>query len=155
MRAILLVTALAACTGSSTVTIDRTNCNTCHTAPTAALPYPDPAGLCTPTEHDTLGYGDNCYACHGTTAWCPADTNHTKWPITQPTASHAGSDCADCHTAITYDPPAITDSTQITCITCHEHDKAQTDAHHVGKGDYSYGPATCMQRECHGGGRRQ
>src|SRR6185312_5988593 len=99
---------------------------------------------CQPTDHMALGYPRTCSNCHGTTAWCPADAMHTKFNIK--TGSHAGWDCADCHTSITYNPPHV-DEKPIDCIDCHWHDKARTDAIHLGKGDYAYAPDSCLR--CH------
>lgn len=146
MRRCLFVAALAACTSHTATPTDRTGCNDCH-----ATEYDTagsvPVGACTPTDHST--YARTCYDCHGTTSWCPADAMHTKFDITSP--SHAGWDCADCHTSITYNPPHI-DEKPIDCIDCHYHDKAQTDAIHLGNGGYSWTPDSCLM--CHLGGRR-
>ena len=144
---IVLILALIGCT-SSHLDTDRTDCVSCHAMPTLADPAPPPA--CTLTDHSL--YATTCFTCHGTTAWCPADPRHTKFDLTR--TSHAGWDCADCHLAITYDPPAVTDATAITCTSCHSHDRARVDAFHTGKSGYVYGPATCLASGCHGG-RRQ
>ena len=144
---IALAFALAACTSSHVPDTDRTDCVTCHAQPALTDPSPPPA--CTLTDHAT--YPTTCANCHGTTAWCPADAMHTKFSLTR--ASHAGWDCADCHLAITYAPPAVTDPTAIACTNCHWHDRARVDPFHVGKGGYTYGPATCLAPACHGGGR--
>jgi hypothetical protein len=146
MRLLALVIVIG-CTSSHSPVTDRTDCNTCHTTPALADP---PPGACMVTDHAT--YASTCFQCHGTTSWCPADARHTKFDLMS--TSHAGWDCADCHIAITYDPPAVTDPAQINCTNCHWHDRAQTDPHHVGKSDYTYGPATCIASECHGD-RRQ
>lgn len=146
MRALLLLT-IAACSTSHEATTDRTDCNGCHateydTAPAAVT-------ACTPTDHVALGYPRTCSHCHGTTSWCPADASHTKFDITS--SSHAGWDCADCHTSITYDPPHL-DETPISCTGCHWHDRSRTDAIHIGNGDYAYTPDSCLR--CHLEGRQ-
>ena len=145
MRALVAVV-LVACTASSTHLADRTDCLGCHTT---ALTDPPPAA-CTPRDH--TNDPTTCSNCHGTVAWCPADAAHTKFNLTS--ASHAGWDCADCHQSITYAPPAIPDPTAIDCTNCHWHDRARVDPFHIGKGDYVYGPRTCLASNCHGG-RRQ
>jgi len=145
MRA-LLVIVLAACSTSHS-TVDRTDCNSCHA--TEYDTAPQIAGVCTPTDHMAKGYPRTCSNCHGTTAWCPADPSHTKFNIK--TGSHAGWDCADCHTSITYDPPHI-DEQPINCINCHWHDQSRTDAIHFGKGGYTYTPDSCLR--CHLEGRQ-
>ena len=143
MAARLAAILLLGCSSPHITVSARTDCSTCHTAPALTDPAPAP---CTPTDHST--YATTCFQCHGTTAWCPADATHDKFDITR--ASHAGWDCADCHLAITYDPPAVPDPTQITCITCHSHDQGRTDARHLANGRYKYGPATCLAAGCHG-----
>ncbi len=148
MRHLALAIVLVGCTSSHTNVGARTDCSTCHTAPALADPVAAP---CAVTDHSM--YPATCYQCHGTTAWCPADTAHTKFDITS--SSHAGWDCADCHLAISYDPPVVTDPAQITCIDCHWHDQSRTDPNHIGKSDYKYGPATCLAANCHGEGGRQ
>ena len=147
MRKLWLL-ALAACTSHTSPAADRTGCNDCHATEydNAAMPQP---GVCTPTDHVALGYPRTCYECHGTTSWCPADAMHTKFDIT--TSSHAGWDCADCHTSITYTPPHV-DEKPINCIDCHFHDKARTDAIHGGKSGYTWTGDSCLM--CHAGGRR-
>jgi nitrate/TMAO reductase-like tetraheme cytochrome c subunit len=134
---------LVACASSHVATPDRVDCNGCHadqfdeggTAQVAA---------CTPTAHTT--YQRTCADCHGTTSWCPASVNHPQFPLQR---SHAGWDCADCHATISYDPPSIA-AQPITCTNCHWHTQARVDPFHIGNGDYSYGPSTCLQ--CHRGG---
>jgi hypothetical protein len=148
MRTILLCL-LAACTAHSALQTDRTDCNTCHSVDYDTAPQQ--VSACAPTDHVALGFPRTCYRCHGTTAWCPADTMHTKFDISSASSSHAGFDCADCHVSITYTPPHV-DQLPINCIDCHAHDKDRTDAIHLGKGGYSYGPATCLM--CHLGGRQ-
>lgn len=146
MRAFVLVM-LGACSTSHAVTADRTDCNGCHASEYEAAPQI--AGACTPTDHVALGYPRTCSNCHGTTSWCPADASHTKFDLTS--TSHAGWDCADCHVSITYDPPHI-DEQPIDCIGCHWHDQARTDAIHLGNGDYTWAPDSCLR--CHLGGRQ-
>ncbi len=144
----LLLFALVACTAHTAPLKDRTGCNDCH-ATEYDMAGSAVTGACMLTDHVALGYSRSCYQCHGTTSWCPADAMHTKFDIT--TQSHAGWDCADCHTAITYDPPKVTEM-PINCIDCHFHDKARTDAIHLGKGGYTWTGDSCLM--CHVGGRR-
>lgn len=148
---ILACLALIGCTStSSPPATDRTDCLSCHTVP--APTDPPSSSFCAQPDHSTFADPTACSSCHGTTAWCPADASHTKFNLTS--GSHAGWDCASCHLAITYDPPAITDATAIDCTNCHWHDQARVDPYHVGKSGYVYGPATCLAAGCHGG-RRQ
>jgi nitrate/TMAO reductase-like tetraheme cytochrome c subunit len=142
MRASILLLLVAACTSHTAPGVDRTGCNDCHATEydTAATAI----SACQPTDHVALGYPRTCSNCHGTTAWCPADAMHTKFDITSD--SHAGWDCADCHTSITYNPPHI-DEKPIFCIGCHFHDKPRTDSIHLGKGGYTYTGDSCLM--CH------
>lgn len=143
----LAAIALAACS-TSHATVDRTDCNGCHASAYDTAPVT--VSVCTQKpDHAALGYPRTCSSCHGTTAWCPADATHTSFDIVR--QSHAGWDCADCHVAITYDPPAIADPAAIDCTNCHWHDQARVDPNHLGKSDYRYGPATCRAAGCHGG----
>ena len=136
MRGLVLIF-LAACTTSHPV-VDRTACETCH-----ATAYDT-------TDHVARGYPTTCSNCHGTTAWLPAEADHKGFNLTS--SSHAGWDCADCHLSITYDPPAIPTPKSITCTSCHWHTAGRTDPKHLGNGDYTYAPASCLR--CHAGGRR-
>lgn len=150
MRAIVLaIAALAACSPAQHQEIDRTACDSCHVADYDTAANPMPRTECTPTDHVALGYPRTCANCHGTTSWCPADATHTRFDLTS--TAHAGWDCADCHTQVTYSPPAIGDSAQISCTGCHWHSAGRTDPYHLGNGDYSYAPSSCL--ECHGRGR--
>lgn len=150
MGTVALIACVAACTGSH-ATVDRTECNACHATQYDSAPVTVSACTQKP-DHVALGYPRTCASCHGTTAWCPADAMHTKFDLTR--SAHAGWDCADCHLAITYDPPAISDPAMIACTGCHWHDQARVDPYHLGNSDYQYGPATCLASECHGGRRR-
>jgi hypothetical protein len=166
MLAALVALAAVACTTSAThVTIDRTDCITCHTAEYAST-NTGAVSICrapsAPRAHEVNHYATTCADCHGTFAWCPAvdplpDRSHNKFDITS--TSHGGWDCADCHTAITYGPPdpKITDrtATGIDCTGCHWHDQARTDMNHLGNGNYVYAPASCIRDGCHGQGGRQ
>lgn len=148
---IAIAAAAAACTTTHTET-DRLDCNSCHATEydTSAQITPPCDPALGPIDHVARGYDRTCYACHGTASWCPADDSHTEFNLTR--TAHAGYDCADCHLAISYEPPAVTDATQITCTNCHWHDQARTDPLHLGNGDYEYAPAACL--ECHGRGGR-
>jgi hypothetical protein len=142
----IFIVVLVACSDTRLAPITRTDCVTCHPVPLVTDPAPPP---CMVTDHSSFPM--TCGTCHGTTAWCPADAMHTQFPLT---GSHEGWNCADCHLAISYDPPVVVDPTAITCIDCHWHEQARVDPYHIGKSGYSYGPRTCLAPECHGGGQR-
>jgi len=145
MRALALLV-VAACT-SHPPAVDRTDCSRCHALPAAAEPPPSPCASTENPHHAGDADVTACALCHGTVAWCPAEATHTDFALED---GHAGWDCADCHRAVSYDPPAsVTDPTQITCVSCHWHSAERTDPFHLGKGDYRYGEATCLADGCH------
>ena len=134
---------VAACANPHASNVDRSDCRSCHPAPAVTDPLP---GACVqPTDHTV--YASTCADCHGTAAWCPADATHDRFELT---GDHEGWDCADCHLAIQYEPPAILDPEQITCTSCHWHSADRTDPFHIGKGEYTYAPASCLEAGCHG-----
>ena len=169
----LLITFAIGCTGSQPGATDRLDCYSCHQAEyeTAQLSL----SACTkkPRHDPALGYTTSCYTCHGTatadpdpdpaitrSGWCPAvdptdPAHHDVFRIA--TGSHTGFDCGDCHLARVAGQSLTSTSTPqpLGCTSCHWHDRAQTDAHHLGKSGYTYGPATCLASDCHGGGHRQ
>ena len=163
---------LLGCTSSQPPATDRLDCYSCHQAEyeTAQLSI----SACTKKpDHMALGYSTNCYTCHGTvtadpdpdpmitrSGWCPAidptdPAHHGVFRIA--TGSHTGFDCGDCHVARVVGQSLTSTSTPqpIECTSCHWHDRAQTDPHHVGKSGYTYEPSSCVKSDCHGGGRRQ
>ncbi|MEO8846782.1 MAG: hypothetical protein ABI591_19175 [Kofleriaceae bacterium] len=173
----LAIVLVISCTNAHPAATDRLDCVSCHQAEYASAQMGMFAvSSCTkkPVHDPALGYTTNCYTCHGTatpdpdpdpaiqlSGWCPAvdpvsdPVQHGVFRIA--TGSHVGFDCGDCHTqriagqsltsAIAPNP--------IECTSCHWHDQAQTDPRHTGNSNYTYGPATCVASECHGGGLRQ
>ncbi|MCX5744842.1 MAG: hypothetical protein NT062_20330 [Proteobacteria bacterium] len=140
-----------ACSSSHSPTIDRLDCVSCH-----ASEYDDMDPNMR-TTHAAQGFARTCYTCHGTGAWKPAapvSGAASRHPFDLTSSSHAGWDCADCHTSgVTADPdPQFVDPKQISCIDCHAHTAGRTDPYHVGNGDYRYEPRACLQ--CHGRGGR-
>ena len=148
LASVLAVCAVACSTQHQEV--DRLACDSCHTSDYDTAASPPVPTLCTPTDHVALGYARSCSDCHGTASWCPADAKHTKFDLTS--RAHAGWDCADCHTTISYDPPKLDNPSQIACTNCHWHSAGKTDPKHIGNGDYSYAPSSCVA--CHGRGGR-
>ena len=144
MRSVVIALFVGACATTPAATFDRTDCNRCHASDYDTTP--SQVGACKPTDHST--YARTCSDCHGTTSWCPADANHFQFRLS---GNHAGWDCADCHQSISYDPVMIAPQ-PITCTNCHWHEQSRTDPIHLGNGDYSYAPASCL--ECHSGGGR-
>jgi hypothetical protein len=169
----LLVTVVIGCTGSQPAATDRLACYSCHQAEYETAQSAVSACTKKPVHDPTHGYTTNCYTCHGTatavpdpdptiirSGWCPAvdptdPAHHEVFRIA--TGSHTGFDCGDCHLARVAGQslPDTTTPQPLGCTSCHWHDQVQTDAHHLGNGDYTYGPATCLASGCHGGGQRQ
>jgi predicted CXXCH cytochrome family protein len=147
VRALCVIVLLGGCASPHPPPVDRTDCSDCHTVPAAAEMPPSPCMSLENPHHGSTANVAGCADCHGTVAWCPAEVTHTDFALE---GDHAGWDCADCHRAISYEPPAmVTDATQFTCISCHWHSAARTDPFHLGKGDYEYGPETCLAEGCH------
>jgi len=78
-----------------------------------------------------------CIPCHKGGA--PAFDHATFFPIATGDM-HAGIACQDCHGATR----AIAD---LQCVACHTHDKATTDAAHLGLTGYQYDSPSCYN--CH------
>ncbi len=80
-------------------------------------------------------FGDDCAACHTTTAWSPATYNqmHT-FPINH--GESGNSACAVCH------PQSLS---AYTCYNCHEHDPADIEREHREEGITDFN--NCV--ECH------
>lgn len=107
--------------------VDRLDCDTCHAELYDSAPI-----------HVERGYARECYACHGTLAWTRVDARHDRFPIGR--GSHAGYDCSDCHLS-------TDDSTDITCIDCHEHREGRVRPFHLGNSEFQYTPSSCYP--CH------
>jgi hypothetical protein len=174
MRSIVIaLLILLGCTSSQPPATDRLDCYSCHQAEYETAQLSVSACTKKPVHDPALGYTTNCYTCHGTvtadpdpdptitrSGWCPAidptdPAHHDVFRIA--TGSHTGFDCGDCHVARVVGQSLTSTSTPqpTECTSCHWHDRAQTDPHHVGKSGYTYGPATCLASDCHGGGQRQ
>lgn len=174
MRHALIALVSFGCVGSQPPATDRLDCIGCHQTEydtVSAGPYVLSACAKRPVHDPALGYTTSCYACHGTalpdptsaagviqSGWCPAvdpiadPVRHDVFRIAS--GSHAGFDCGDCHVDRVAGQSAFVQQ-PIWCTTCHTHDKAATDAHHLGNSDYTYSPTSCLASNCHGGGRRQ
>jgi predicted CXXCH cytochrome family protein len=122
----------ASCHVNNNYTTLPTDCYSCHKA--------DYNGTTNP-NHVAAGFPTTCTTCHNTTAWIPANFNHTYFPM-----NHGGANgvCATCHTN-------SNNYAVFTCTNCHT--KPNTDQRHQGVGGYVYNSINCYQ--CHqspGGG---
>ncbi len=93
-------------------------------------------------NHIGAGFSTTCDQCHlpTDTTWLLGRYNHTAFPITS--GRHVNLACSACHN----DP---SNYKVFTCLTCH--DRATTDAHHVGRSGYRYDSNACYS--CHPQGR--
>ncbi len=81
-------------------------------------------------NHVDAGFPTSCEVCHSTSAWEPAQFNHSFYPLT---GGHAGVDCQSCH-ADGYQ------GTPRDCFACHADDYQGTrDPDHQAEGF----PTTC------------
>ncbi|MBL1206254.1 MAG: hypothetical protein D8M58_12685 [Calditrichaeota bacterium] len=93
-----------------------TDCWSCHETDFKGVEDPD---------HVTNDFDHDCTKCHSSSAWTPANFDHseTDFPLT---GAHTSVDCADCHTK-GYSEQLPTD-----CWSCHETDfKGVEDPDHV------------------------
>ena len=101
----------------------KTQCATCHTAPTTAL-------------HRDVG--TNCGQCHAPSGWKPATFDHARFfPLT---GDHAAP-CATCHLDGSF--------ARNTCYGCHEHQPDKIKAKHQREGIGNI--ENCVR--CHRSGR--
>jgi hypothetical protein len=88
-------------------------------------------------NHVQQGFAQTCQVCHNTTAWQPAQFDHSKtgFPLT---GAHATTPCAQCHVNNNYN------LTNTACVSCHLKDyQGTTDPNHA----QANFPQTCQQ--CH------
>ncbi|MCB2229667.1 hypothetical protein KQH82_03055 [bacterium] len=133
-----------ACSNCHTVPLDRSifDCLGCHEHAQAEMDG---------THGDMTGYSYSstaCYDCHPTGEKGEFTAHDAEFfPIFS--GRHAGEwdDCSTCHTV-------PLDRSQFTCFSCHAHDQAETDGHHIGEvQDYVYESSACY--ECHPDGRAE
>ena len=113
------------------------NCYGCHASDYNSTT--DPA-------HATAQFPTDCQACHSETAWTPSTFQHDSQYFPIYSGKHQGqwNSCATCHTE-----PA--NYAVFSCITCHEHNQAETDGHHDDVRNYVYSATSCY--DCHPTGR--
>ncbi|MBI5352888.1 MAG: hypothetical protein HZB50_09650 [Chloroflexi bacterium] len=107
------------------------SCNQCHVNGVFAGTPKDCYSCHASKDAHGGSYGTNCGQCHSTSAWKPANFNHT-FPL-----KHGGDGtvaCATCH-------PNSTSS--YTCYGCHEHDPAKMAEKHKEVSNFSENCAQC------------
>lgn len=116
-----------------------TDCYSCHKSDYDATTNPN---------HASAGFPTSCQDCHNTTRWDDADFDHDGLYFPIYSGKHRGtwSSCADCH-------PNSASYAEFTCISCHEHNKSDTDSHHREVSGYSYTSSACYN--CHPDGRAE
>ena len=127
------------------------SCTDCHTSGNYAS-TPTDCYACHKTDynqttnpnHQSLGFSITCTNCHNTNPdWKPASyTQHDSQSFPIYSGRHKGqwNSCTDCHAN-----PA--NYTEFTCLSCHEHNKTDTDNHHREVSGYSYTSPACLS--CH------
>ena len=125
-----------------------TNCADCHNGNYNSTPnecygcHADNYNNTTNPNHQSVGFGTDCQSCHSQNAWQPASFDHDAqyFPIYSGKHNGTWNNCSDCHT----DP---NNYSIFSCITCHEHNQADTDDHHQGVQGYIYESNACYA--CH------
>lgn len=124
-----------------------TPCASCHVnnqyagTPTACYSCHKQAYLGTTNpNHVAAMFPTTCQTCHNTSSWAGAVFNHVWFPIYSGTHAGVWNTCADCHV----NP---SNYQAFSCITCHTHDRANTDPQHTDVSGYSYTPTSCYS--CH------
>ncbi len=84
---------------TGTLGLIPSTCYSCHTADYQRAP-----------NHAAQAFPRTCEQCHSTTAWLPAASGHTSFPLT---AGHTGLACTQCHTSGVFGPIPS------TCYSCH------------------------------------
>jgi hypothetical protein len=79
-----------------------------------------------------------CLGCHDR-AQNPGALSHPFFP-TDRGAKHERITCTECHAS-------RQDRTAMACITCHEHERTETDGQHQGVPEYAYDSGSCVL--CH------
>ena len=113
-------------------------CANCHAGGSfSGMPTACSACHSEPQIHQGV-FGQDCAACHSTSAWLPASWNgpHT-FPMNH---GDAGGQCSTCH------PSGYS---EYTCYGCHKHDPAEIEKKHQEKGIPDFSDCT----SCHATGK--
>ncbi|MCB0282532.1 MAG: hypothetical protein KDF60_08120, partial [Calditrichaeota bacterium] len=120
-----------------------TNCADCHVSGyTVQLPtdcwscHDNDFNLTQDPNHVNNNFDHDCTQCHNTSAWEPANFDHsaTEFPLT---GAHMTTNCADCHTQ-GYQVQLATD-----CYSCHDNDfNSAQDPNHVNN-NFDHNCETC------------
>lgn len=132
----------------------KNNCATCHngnyttTANTCIGCHQDEYNATANPSHSAAHFPTECKECHSETAWKPSTFNHDGLYFPVYTGKHANkwSSCLDCH--IDQNNFSV-----FSCITCHEHNKTETDNEHNEVSGYAYESSACYA--CHPKGEKE
>jgi len=96
--------------------------------------------------HLALNFSNDCTTCHNEVDWNSGKFYHDAdyFPIYSGLHDGVWNSCNDCHTN-------QTNYQNAECITCHEHNKADTDLKHLNINGYRYQSIGCI--DCHPDGR--
>ena len=112
-----------------------TDCYACHQGNYNTTTNPN---------HSSLSFSTICTQCHTTNPdWKPASyTQHDvqSFPIYSGRHNGVWNSCTQCH-------PNTAAYSQISCITCHEHNQTEMNTKHAEVTGYSYNSAACFN--CH------
>lgn len=116
-----------------------TDCYACHT---------DDYNNTTNPNHAAASFPTTCVECHSTTAWQPATFDHDNqyFPIYSGRHNGQWTQCSECHTT-------PNNYSLFSCIDCHEHNRTDTDAQHLGVIGYVYNSLNCF--DCHPDGENR
>lgn len=126
-----------------------TSCQQCHVGGNYQIVYSDcyqchqdDFQAASTLNHVSLNFSHNCENCHTTTAWMPSTFDHDALYFRIYSGEHREkwSQCASCH-------PNASSYAEFTCISCHEHNKPDTDDDHREVQNYLYASPNCYS--CH------
>ena len=124
-------------------------CASCHSGAGGEVPWaPASQADCvachaddaSAAQPDHTGFPTTCAECHGADQWAGATVDHPAFPIFS--GRHAGEwdTCQTCHVQ-------PSDFRVFSCVTCHEHNRADMDEEHDEVGGYVYESTACYS--CH------
>jgi len=110
-----------------------TTCVSCHLKDYNATTNP---------AHASAKFSTDCLTCHNQSTWTTSTFKHDAQYFPIYSGRHRGqwTTCDQCHTN-------ATNFAVFSCLTCHEHNKSETDSNHRGVGGYSYNSTNCLS--CH------
>jgi predicted CXXCH cytochrome family protein len=112
-------TPCANCHVNGNYNLTNTACVSCHLKDFQSTTNPN---------HAQQGFAQTCETCHNTSAWQPAQFDHSKtnFPLT---GAHASAQCAQCHVNNNFN------ITNTTCVSCHLKDyQGTTNPNHAQQG---------------------